>query len=205
MDKIVKIQENFKMKIENPFWNETFLENLPKWIHIWLVSISSISSVVFAFTYLTNYISKDLFIVRILAMAGIVSTLLLILNRDSFLPFLGESFVPEVFLSLNSRKPKNVEKTVEISTEPKRKIIYWAADPGKDVKKTWKKGYNKFENSGVVVADKTGLAKIPVQCPSRYIVHGYKILPKHLHYRIYNESTQMLGRIQTIVLTNQCK
>ena len=205
MDKIVKIQENFKMKIENPFWNETFLENLPKWIHIWLVSISSISSVVFAFTYLTNYISKDLFIVRILAMAGIVSTLLLILNRDSFLPFLGESFVPEVFLSLNSRKPKNVEKTVEISTEPNRKIIYWAADPGKDVKKTWKKGYNKFENSGVVVADKTGLAKIPVQCPSRYIVHGYKILPKHLHYRIYNDSTQMLGRIQTIILTNQCK
>lgn len=205
MEKIGNIQENFRMKIENPFWDETFMENLPKWIHIWLVSISFISSVVFSFTYLTDYISKDLFVVRILAMAGIASTLLLLLNRDSFLPFLGDTFIPQVFLDTKSRTPKNVERTVEVKTEPNRKVIYWAADPGKDVKKTWKKGYNKFENSGVVVADKNGVAKIPVQCPSRYIVHGYKILPKHVHYRIYNENTQILSRIQTIVLDNLCK
>lgn len=205
MERVNNIREGLKMKIENPFWDETFSENLPKWIHIWLVSISFISSILFGFTYLSDYISKDLFIVKVLALAGMISTVLLILNRDSFLPFLGESFIPKVFLNLSSRTPKNVEKTIEINTEPNRKIIYWAADPGKDIKKTWKKGYNKFENSGVVLADKNGIAKIPVQCPSRYIVHGYKVLPKHLHYRIYNQSNQMLSRISTILLDTQCK
>ncbi len=203
--KIKTIQENFRMNIEDPFWNETFMENLPKWIHIWIVSISLISSIAFSFIYLTDFISKDIYLVRILAMVGIVSSLLLILNRDTFLPFLSENFIPSIFLDLKSRQPKKVEKSVEIKAEPGRKVIYWAADPGKDVQKTWKKGYNKFENSGVVVADKDGKAKIPVQCPTRYIVHGYKILPKHLHYRVYNESNQMLSRIHTVVLTDQCQ
>ncbi len=205
MERLHTIQENFNMKIENPFGDETFQENLPKWIHIWLVSISLISSIVFSFIYLTDYISKDLAIVRILAMFAIGSTILLILNRDTFLPFLGESFIPEIFLQLSPRKPKNVERTIEVKAGAGRKVIYWAADPGKDIKKTWKKGYNKFENSGVVVSDKTGIAKIPVQCPSRYIVHGYKVLPKHLHYRIYNPNTQMLSKINTFILNNECK
>lgn len=205
MDKIARIQEYLRMKIENPFWDETFIENLPKWIHIWLTSISFISSVIFAFTYLTNYIKKDLLIMRTFAMISIVTTLLLLLNRDSFLPFLGDTFIPSIFLNLKIRNPKNVEKKVEIKCLPNRKVIYWAADPGKDIQKTWKKGYNKFENSGVVIADDKGVAKIPIQCPTRYIVHGYKILPKHLHYRIYNDDTQMFGRIQTIIMTNLCK
>ena len=205
MEKFNNFQQNLKMKIENPFWDETFLENLPKWIHIWLVSLSFISSIVFTFTYLTNYINKDLFIIKLLAISGMISTLLLLLNRDSFLPFLGESFIPEIFLDMKLRKPKNVERTIEIYTDANREVVYWAADPGKDIKKTWKKGYNKFENSGIVVSGKDGIAKIPIQCPSRYIVHGYKVLPKHLHYRIYNKNTQMLGRIQTITLDNQCK
>jgi hypothetical protein len=128
-----------------------------------------------------------------------------VLNRDTYLPFLAENFVPEKFLKLDERIPKNPEQMVKVKVSPKSKVIYWAADPGKEVNPTWQKGYGKFENSGVVTSDSNGSANIPIICPSRYIVHGYKILPKHLHYRSYNSSTQMLSRIQTVVLTDLCK
>jgi hypothetical protein len=203
--KISNMKENFGMKVEDPFWGETFAENLPKWIHIWIVSISVITSIVFSFSYATNYISKDLMPVKVFAWLGIASSVLLMLNRDTFLPFLSETFVPQTFLNLATREPKTAEKSVTVKVEPGRKVIFWAADPGKDVKKTWKLGYNKFENSGVAVADKDGNAKLPIICPSRYIVHGYKVLPKHLHYRVFNETTQMLSRIQTVTLDEMCK
>jgi hypothetical protein len=202
--KISNIKENFGMRIEDPFWNETFTENLPKWIHIWLVSITIISSIVFAIVQLTSYVGRESTAVKVLASAGLVSSTLLMFNRDTFLPFLSESFIPQIFLNLGTREPRSAERAIVVKTDPNAKVIFWAADPGKDVKKSWKLGYNKFENSGVAVADKDGNAKLPIICPSRYIVHGYKVLPKHLHYRSYNETTQMLSRIQTVVLDDKC-
>jgi hypothetical protein len=197
--------EEFKMRIENPIWNETFRENLPRWIHIWVVSIVLISTIVFGLNNLFNFVSKDNLLVKLLSILGVLFGGLLIFNRDMYLPFLSENFVPEIFLNIKERRQKNIEKTIEIRVEPDTLVLYWAADPGKEVRKNWKLGYNKFENSGVVKSDAQGMAKIPIVCPSRYIVHGYKILPKHVHYRTYNKNNQMLSRIQMVTLKNECK
>jgi hypothetical protein len=140
-----------------------------------------------------------------MAFMGLISLVLLLFNRDTFLPFLAENFMPDVFLHLENRKPKKADKNVHVKVEPNSKVLYWAADPGKEVSKNWKKGYGKFENSGIVMSDNNGNATIPLECPNRYIVHGYKILPKHVHYRIYNKDSQMLSRIYTVVLNDQCK
>jgi hypothetical protein len=148
---------------------------------------------------------KDNLLVKLLSILGVLFGGLLIFNRDMYLPFLSENFVPEIFLNIKERRQKNIEKTIEIRVEPDTLVLYWAADPGKEVRKNWKLGYNKFENSGVVKSDAQGMAKIPIVCPSRYIVHGYKILPKHVHYRTYNKNNQMLSRIQMVTLKNECK
>lgn len=193
------------MKIEDPFWNDKFNDNLPKWIHIWVSTIGIGSGILFILNSIFNLVDGENSIVRLIGLAGIICLVLLVLNRDTYLPFLAENFVPEKFLKLDERIPKNPEQMVKVKVSPKSKVIYWAADPGKEVNPTWQKGYGKFENSGVVTSDSNGNANIPIICPSRYIVHGYKILPKHLHYRSYNSSTQMLSRIQTVVLTDLCK
>jgi hypothetical protein len=141
---------------------------------------------------------------KIVAALGLFCLVLIILNRDTFLPFLAENFMPEIFLRTETRKPAKADKFVSVYVQPNSKVLYWAADPGKDVSKTWKDGYGKFENSGVVKSDSNGKAVIPLECPTRYIVHGYKILPKHVHYRVYNKDNQMLSRIYSVVLTNEC-
>jgi hypothetical protein len=205
MEKITEMKNKLGMKIEDPFWNEKFSDNLPKWIHIWVATIGIGSGILFILNSMLNMVDRDNAIVRLIALMGLVSLVLLVLNRDTYLPFLAENFVPEKFLKLEERMPKNPEQKITVKVAPNTKVIYWAADPGKEVNQTWQKGYGKFENSGVVMSDANGNAIIPIVCPSRYIVHGYKILPKHVHYRSYNSNTQMLSRIQTVVLTGQCK
>jgi len=205
MEKLREVKNSIGMKIEDPFWNDKFNDNLPKWIHIWVSTIGIGSGILFILNSIFNLVDGENSIVRLIGLAGIICLVLLVLNRDTYLPFLAENFVPEKFLKLDERIPKNPEQMVKVKVSPKSKVIYWAADPGKEVNPTWQKGYGKFENSGVVTSDSNGSANIPIICPSRYIVHGYKILPKHLHYRSYNSSTQMLSRIQTVVLTDLCK
>jgi hypothetical protein len=205
MEKLREVKNSIGMKIEDPFWNDKFNDNLPKWIHIWVSTIGIGSGILFILNSIFNLVDGENSIVRLIGLAGIICLVLLVLNRDTYLPFLAENFVPEKFLKLDERIPKNPEQMVKVKVSPKSKVIYWAADPGKEVNPTWQKGYGKFENSGVVTSDSNGNANIPIICPSRYIVHGYKILPKHLHYRSYNSSTQMLSRIQTVVLTDLCK
>jgi hypothetical protein len=205
MDKLREVKNAIGMKIEDPFWNEKFSDNLPKWIHIWVATIGIGSGILFILNSMFKMVDGDNSIVRLIGLMGLISLILLVLNRDTYLPFLAENFVPEKFLKLEERIPKNPEQQITVKVAPKSKVIYWAADPGKEVNPTWQKGYGKFENSGVVTSDANGNAIIPIICPSRYIVHGYKILPKHVHYRCYNKNTQMLSRIQTAVLTDLCK
>ena len=203
MEVINNIKNKITMKTEDPFWNENFSENMPKWIHIWVVTIGLGGGIMFIINSMFNMVDNSNHIVRLIAVSGLVCLTLMILNRDTFLPFLSENFVPAKFLKLDDIHPAKYEKKINISVKPNSKVIYWAADPGKDISKNWKKGYGKFDNSGVVTSDATGSAEIMLVCPSRYIVHGYKILPKHVHYRVYNDKTQMLSRIYTVVL-NQC-
>jgi hypothetical protein len=205
MEIIDNLKNKVAMKIEDPFWNDNFNENIPKWIHIWVVTLGLGSGIMFIFNSMFNMVDNSNSIVRLIALTGLVCLTLMILNRDSFLPFLSENFIPEKFLKLENRTPSKFEKKIEVRVHPNSKVIYWAADPGKEISKNWKKGYGKFDNSGVVKSDDTGHASISIVCPNRYIVHGYKILPKHVHYRVYNEKSQMLSRIYTIVLKNDCK
>jgi hypothetical protein len=205
MEIIDNLKSKITMKIEDPFWNDNFNENMPKWIHIWVVTLGLGSGIMFIVNSMFNMVDNSNSIVRLIAITGLICLTLMILNRDTFLPFLSENFIPEKFLKLENRNPGKFEKKIEVRVRPNSKVIYWAADPGKEISQNWKKGYGKFDNSGVVRSDNNGNAIISIVCPNRYIVHGYKILPKHVHYRVYNENSQMLSRIYTVVLKNDCK
>ena len=199
------IQNTMMMKIEDPFSNQQFSENLPKWIHIWVVTLALGSGILFTLNGMFSLVDGNHVMVRLIGMIGLVCSVLMLMNRDTFLPFLSENFLPESFLKLDEHIPKKAERNITLSVKPNSKVIYWAADPGKEVHKTWKEGYGTFENSGTVLSDANGKAVIPLECPSRYIVHGYKILPKHVHYRVYDKDSQMMSRIYTVILTNECK
>ena len=59
MEQINSLKNKVMMKIEDPFWNQNFNENLPKWIHIWIVTIGLGTGILFILNTVFNTKNED--------------------------------------------------------------------------------------------------------------------------------------------------
>lgn len=124
-----------------------------------------------------------------------------ILQRDYYLPFLGESVMPCAVLQ--DRTPSGADREVTVQVPPGSKVLYWAAEPSnEDLKKIndWKMAYDKFENVGVTTADDAGVATLSVRTPQPYTVPFKGRIESHVHYRIC-QPQGMIGRVNTVFLS----
>lgn len=178
-----------------------------KWVHIVIIALVLVGAV--------NWLSIGVLgidLVRLILaprnakwvyiLVGLAGVSLLI-KRDMYLPFLGETVVPGG--ALVTKTPQNANQQVSIKTLPNAKILYWAAEPdpnqGKDVK-SWEAAYDEFENSGVAVADSNGNAILRFRGPPQaYNVPIIGRLESHVHFRIC-DSTGMMGPVQIMMIKN---
>lgn len=133
-----------------------------------------------------------------------LSALFLLLDRNFYLPFLGESVVPHSLL-VSSTNTGSKKYILQVDEKDAVKVIYWAANKGeeKDQNQGPEKAYNGFKNSGITnIVNNSAI--LHFDCPQQYRVGLFnKKLPKHLHYRIvYNNG--FISDIKTINLTDQC-
>jgi uncharacterized membrane protein YuzA (DUF378 family) len=129
-----------------------------------------------------------------------ISALVIMFDRDTYLPFLGPTVLP--CASVPDRTPPGATKIVTVSAPPGSKVLYWAAEPemeGLREVQTWKEAYAGYENAGVATADTNGQATLKVREPQGYVVPFKGRLEPHIHFRIC-ESSGMLGRVKTIFL-----
>lgn len=132
-----------------------------------------------------------------------LSALAIMFNRDTYLPFLGETVLPCSMLP--EKTPPGATTEVRVSVPPRSKVLYWAAEPATEHLKqinTWQQAYLKYENAGVVVADDSGVAILKVRKPQPYTVPFRGRLEPHVHFRICGDNG-MLGRIKTVFLDDQ--
>ena len=127
----------------------------------------------------------------------LLSALFHILNRNYYLPFLGDSAFP--CGSLVEKIPTNANTQVSINTGvPNANVIYWASESADKTQENPWIAYGKNTNAGVAVTDSTGYAVLNVRNPAKYQVGLFHHeLPKHIHYRVCIQSG-MLGKVQTI-------
>lgn len=126
------------------------------------------------------------------------SLILLILNRNFYLPFLGWTVYP--CGSLAEKVPSNANTEVIVQVQPNVNVIYWASEPtnitNQPVSNPWD-AYANYENSGVVRADASGKAVLRVRTPSSYNVGMMnRTLKTHIHYRVCGHPG-MLGEVKT--------
>ena len=131
--------------------------------------------------------------------------LMLAFRRDVYLPFLGQTVLPAGALALKT--PQSANESVEITTRPGAKVVYWASEPSitADPKKTpgWDIAYDEFENSGVIVADDKGKAILRIRGPPQaYTVPVHGKLSPHIHFRI-EEHGGFFGRVQTYYMDSK--
>jgi uncharacterized membrane protein YuzA (DUF378 family) len=132
-----------------------------------------------------------------------VAAVSIMFNRDTYLPFLGETVLP--CTTIPERVPPGATKEVHVPAPAGSKILYWAAEPAMEELKQipdWQQAYNKYENAGVTTTDSTGIAILKVRNPQPYKVPMKGQLPPHVHFRICDGSG-MLGRVKTVFVDDQ--
>lgn len=129
-----------------------------------------------------------------------IAALSVAFNRDTYLPFLGESVFPCSVLP--DQVPAGATRTVQVKVEPHSKVVYWASEPadGNDVK-NYKDAYRQYLNAGVATADMTGVATLKVREPQPYTVPFKGRLDSHVHFRVCGPEG-FIGRIKTVFLAD---
>ena len=125
-------------------------------------------------------------IVKIIYILVGVCGLLLLLRRDTYLPFLGKAVFPPQKESI----PQNIknEMTHVLTGLPENaRVIYWAALPNSEIVEDPIKAYGDYSNQGVVVANENGEAILIFDKPASYKVPSGRTLDPHVHYRYWTE------------------
>lgn len=137
------------------------------------------------------------FVAKFIALVVLMISLWLILQRDTYLPFLGyaafpKSLLPNDFAPINSTTEINVPFDVPDGT----RVIYWGAMPSDKDYPNPRSAYGNYANAGVATI-KRGEAVIRFACPGEYMVPGRK-LKRHIHYRLCCGSAGLLGPVKTM-------
>ena len=129
-----------------------------------------------------------------------VAALVLMANRDTYLPFLGETVYP---IPLNNLTPvlDNNKTSVVITNLPSNtKVVYWAADPPASDGNAYdspQDAYNDYSNSGIGTSDDNGTLTVVINNPASYRVGMLRgDLKPHIHYR-YWKNNNLLSKVYT--------
>ncbi len=121
----------------------------------------------------------------------------LIVDRNTWLPFLGSTIIPEKVLV--NKKNTNADIIIPIKTIPNAKIIYWSSLKQENSKiPDVEEAYGNYNNSGITESDKYGNAKLYIAESSSYFVPSGKLINRHVHYRTINKNSSVMSDVKTV-------
>lgn len=122
----------------------------------------------------------------------------LLLNRDTWLPFLTKSAFP--CAPLAEKHPADATAAYTVRTGvPHANVVYWAAESSSDVSPNPWMAYSQYNNSGISRSDENGVAVLKLRRPGKYSVPVRGTLESHVHYRVCLHPG-MLSSVQTLVV-----
>ena len=140
-------------------------------------------------------------ILRIFVIFVIAAAVILMMKKDTFLPFLGLTVLPSTLIA-NEKVPNgaNLSYTIDMSDyEEGTTVVYWAANKTDAIIEDPYEAYKNYNNVGVSKV-KNGKADVRIFCPDRYKVRKVfnQLLERHFHYRIVFKETGFLGPVMTV-------
>ena len=139
----------------------------------------------------------------VLAVLMAVAALYVGLNRDTYLPFLGESVIPCSVLQDKTPEHADLEVTVD-HLKPGAKVIFWAAEPateGLAKIQNWQRAYLELANAGIATVSEAGTATFRIRKPQPYTVPLMGRLESHVHWRSCQDGG-FLGPVQTTAVSH---
>jgi len=174
------------------FFNEIYIHM----ITITLILLYSILSSV----YILFNDDYNIFI-RIFVIFIIAAAIMMIMKKETFLPFLGLAHLPNTLIA-EEKIPKGANLSYSIDMkeyEDGTIIIYWAANKTDKIIEDPYEAYKNYNNVGVSKV-KEGKAEVRIFCPDKYKVKKVfnQLLERHFHYRIVYKDTGFLSPVMTV-------
>ena len=122
-------------------------------------------------------------------LVSFASAIVLLMTRDSYLPFLGTAAIPapQEDTEPMAAGPDTITKEVK-NLPPNVKVLFWAAQSSENTKNTPEDAYGDYSNQGVTTTSTNGVAILTVKKPGKYIVPYKGELTRHIHYRYWTEN-----------------
>ena len=138
---------------------------------------------------------------RIFVIFIIAATIVLMMKKETFLPFLGLAHLPNTLIA-EEKIPNgaNISYSIDMNDyEDGTKIIYWAANKTDKIIEDPYEAYKNYNNVGVTKV-KNGKAEVRIFCPDRYKVKKVftQLLERHFHYRIVFKDNGFLSPVMTV-------
>ena len=125
--------------------------------------------------------------------------LYLMYDLTTWLPFLGETVLPGSLIPLKTNNVDPNNKTIiTVNTKPNTRIAYWASLPNTEKIPKVEQAYADYSNSGVVMSNEDGEAKLVLTKGTGYIVPRNKVIKRHVHYRELDQQYGMIGKVNTL-------
>ena len=174
------------------FFNEIYIHM----VTITLILLYSVISSLYIL-FSDNY---NIFL-RIFVIFIIAAAVVLMMKKDTFLPFLGLAHLPNTLIS-EEKIPNgaNISYSIDMNDyEDGTKIIYWAANKTDKIIEDPYEAYKNYNNVGVTKV-KNGKAEVRIFCPDRYKVKKVftQLLERHFHYRIVFKDNGFLSPVMTV-------
>ena len=139
--------------------------------------------------------------IRIFAIFIIAAAVILMMKKDTFLPFLGLAHLPNTLIA-DEKIPKgaNLSYSIDMNEyEDGTIVVYWAANKTDKIIEDPYEAYKNYNNVGVSKV-KNGKAEVRIFCPDRYKVKKVfnQLLERHFHYRIVYKDTGFLSPVMTV-------
>ena len=155
------------------------------------------------FGLMNDQLIKNKDIYRIFTLVIGIIALYIGMNRDYYLPFLGNTvmIIPKDF------NVQNGDIKIKLDNlPPNTYIVYWASNPNKDIFPDFVSAYGNTKNVGYIKSDVNGEVNIQIDCPGKYTVGmSKKVLPQHVHYRYeIPNKPGMFSRVYTKKLDLEC-
>lgn len=177
-------------------------------LDVYLHMISVIIILVFAAVYsLLILLSSNVYpMIKLLSILVLIATVYIGVNRNTYLPFLGQTVVPPaVFLQEKVPQGSNVSYVLSLNETAAdgTYVLYWGALYSKEGKEGTVRpnpieAYGDYSNTGIVRV-KDNKATLFFNCPDKYNVGSVvpKTLERHIHYRLIRPNDPIMSPVYT--------
>jgi len=177
--------------------NKIFFNDI--YIHMITITLILLYSIISSVYILFN--DDYNIVLRIFVIFIIAAAIIMIMKKETFLPFLGLAHLPNTLIA-EEKIPKGANLSYSIDMkeyEDGTIIIYWAANKTDKIIEDPYEAYKNYNNVGVSKV-KDGKAEVRIFCPDKYKVKKVfnQLLERHFHYRIVYKDTGFLSPVMTV-------